>query len=125
MPFKEDVIWTGYLDVKKLAQITGAAYAMVYPSLFEGFGIPILEAMTCNVPVIVSQTSSMPEVAGDAGLLIDPESSRDIAEKMMILYKDELLRKKLIAAASIQKLKFSWDTSAHALWNSMMAALEK
>jgi glycosyltransferase involved in cell wall biosynthesis len=125
MPFKEDVIWTGYLDVKKLAQITGAAYAMVYPSLFEGFGIPILEAMTCNVPVIVSQTSSMPEVAGDAGLLIDPESPRDIAEKMMILYKDELLRKKLIAAASIQKLKFSWDTSAHALWNSMMAALEK
>src|SRR5690606_15050327 len=77
MPFREDVIWTGYLDVQQLSQLMGAAYALVYASLFEGFGIPILEALQCHVPVIASNTSSMPEVAGAAGLLVDPYSYKD------------------------------------------------
>jgi glycosyltransferase involved in cell wall biosynthesis len=59
MPFKDDVIWTDYLDVNEIAQIFGAAYALVYPSLFEGFGIPIIEAYQCGIPAIVSNTSSM------------------------------------------------------------------
>jgi len=125
MPFKEDVVWTGYMDVLELAKITGAAYALVYPSLFEGFGIPILEAMTCDVPVIVSNTSSMPEVAGDAGLLVDPNSIDDIADKMMMIYRDEDLRQKLIEAAKIQKKKFSWDSSAEKLWDCLMKAADK
>lgn len=124
MPYKEDVIWPGYLNVDELARVTGAAYAMVYPSLFEGFGIPILEAMTCDVPVIVSNTSSMPEVGGDAALLVDPSSPEDIAAKMMMIYKDENLRNKMIAAARIQKTKFSWDISAEQIWTSMMKCLE-
>jgi len=123
MPYKDDVIWTGYLEVAELAKLTASAYAMVYPSLFEGFGIPILEAMTCDVPVIVSNTSSMPEVAGDAGLLVDPTSPEDIAAKMMMVYKDEVLRNKMIAAARIQKQKFSWDISAEKLWQTLMSCL--
>lgn len=124
MPYKEDVIWPGYLHVDELARVTGAAYAMVYPSLFEGFGIPILEAMTCDVPVIVSNTSSMPEVGGDAALLVDPTSPEDIAAKMMMIYKDENLRNRMIAAARIQKTKFSWDISAGQIWASLMKCLE-
>lgn len=123
MPFKEDVIWTGYLEVEELAKLTAAAYAMVYPSLFEGFGIPILEAMTCNVPVIVSETSSMPEVAGEAGLLVDPNSVDDIAHKMSMIYKDEVMRDKMIEAAKKQKELFSWDRSAEQLWESIMTCI--
>lgn len=124
MPFKEDVIWTGYLDVKELARVTAAAYAMVYPSLFEGFGIPIVEAMQCEVPVITSTTSSMPEVGGDAALLADPEKPEDIAEKMGMIYKDERLRARLVAAAREQAQKFSWDKSAEALWEVIMKCKE-
>lgn len=125
MPFKEDVVWTGYMDVSELAKVTAAAYALVYPSLFEGFGIPILEAMACHVPVIVSDTSSMSEVAGAAGLLVNPQSVDDIAEKMMLIYKDEQLREKLIAAAMVQKEKFSWDLAAEKLWESLLKATKE
>lgn len=125
MPFKDEVIWTGYLNIGELSKVTAAAYALVYPSLFEGFGIPILEAMTCHVPVLISNTSSMPEVAGDAGLLMDPESVDDIADKMMMIYRDEDLRDRMIEAAKIQKNKFSWELSAQRLWESLMKAVEK
>lgn len=123
MPFKEDVIWPGYLDVDRLSKVIGAAYALVYPSLFEGFGIPILEALKCDVPGVVSNTSSMPEVAGDAALLVDPTSVEDIAEKMGMIYKDENLRRKLSIAAVDQAAKFDWDKSAAQLWESMMRCL--
>ncbi len=116
MPFKEDVVWTGYLAIEELTALTGAAYAMVYPSLFEGFGIPIVEAMNCDVPVIVSNTSSMPEVGGEAALLVDPTSPDDIGEKMGTMYKDEVLRTKLIANARVQRQLFNWDISASKLW---------
>jgi len=124
MPFREDVIWTGYLDVQQLSQLMGAAYALVYASLFEGFGIPILEALQCHVPVIASNTSSMPEVAGAAGLLVDPYSYKDIAEKMGMLYKDELMRKKLIAHAPAQVERFTWEKSAAVLWENVEASVE-
>jgi len=124
MPFKEDVVWAGYMNVGELSQVIGAAYALIYPSLFEGFGIPILEALKCGVPAVVSNTSSMPEVAGDAALLVDPSDVSDIAEKMGLIYKDEMLRNKLVAAAGPQAAKFDWDRSAAELWESMMACLK-
>jgi len=124
MPFKEDVVWAGYMNVEELSKVMGAAYALVYPSLFEGFGIPILEALKCRVPAIVSNTSSMPEVGGDAALLVDPNDVADIAAKMGQLYKDETLRDKLIAAAAAQAAKFDWDHSASLLWRSMTACVE-
>jgi len=113
------------MDVEELSRIVGAAYAMVYVSLFEGFGIPILEALKCNVPVIASNTSSMPEVAGDAAFLADPTSVEDIAAKMSLVYKDEVLRGKLIAAAPAQAAKFNWDDSAKVLWESLMKCVGK
>lgn len=120
MPFKEDVIWLGYVDVTELSKLTAAAYAMVYPSKFEGFGIPIAESLACNIPVITSNVSSMPEVGGDAALYVDPNSPDDIADKMGIMYKDEELRNKLIANSKIQITKFDWDKSAAALWKLML-----
>lgn len=124
MPFKEDVKWVGYMNVDELSMLIGGAYALVYASLFEGFGIPILEALQCDVPAIVSNTSSMPEVAGDAALLVDPSSPEDIADKMQQLYKDEMLRNKLIVNARIQVKKFDWDSSASKLWASMMKCVK-
>ncbi len=123
MPFKEDVKWVGYMNVDELSKVIGAAYALVYASLFEGFGIPILEALQCNVPAIVSNTSSMPEVAGDAALLVDPTDPEDIALKMHQLYKDEALRAKLIGHAHTQVQKFTWQSSADRLWACMMGCI--
>jgi glycosyltransferase involved in cell wall biosynthesis len=125
MPFKEDVKWVGYMNVDELSKVIGGAYALVYASLFEGFGIPILEALQCDVPAIVSNTSSMPEVAGDAALLADPTDPEDIANKMHLLYKDEALRSRLIDNARQQIKKFDWDTSAKKLWASMMKCVER
>ena len=124
MPFRDEVKWVGYLDVKELARVMGGAYALVYASLFEGFGIPILEALQCHVPAIVSNTSSMPEVGGDACLLVNPEEHEDIANKMELLYKDEVLRNRLAAAAPAQAGRFSWDKTAAGLWESMMKCLK-
>ena len=120
MPFKEEVKWVGYMNVDELSKVIGAAYALVYASLFEGFGIPILEALNCNVPAIVSNTSSMPEVAGNAALLVNPNEPEDIAAKMHQIYKDENLRHQLIENAKIQRQKFTWDGAAERLWNCMM-----
>jgi glycosyltransferase involved in cell wall biosynthesis len=125
MPFKDDVKWVGYMEVTELSKVIGAAYALVYASLFEGFGIPILEALQCNVPAIVSNTSSMPEVAGDAALLVDPTNVDDIAAKMGMIYKDEQLRAKLIAAAPAQVEKFNWQKSSERLWSCMMKCVNK
>ena len=125
MPFKNDVKWVGYLNVDKLSKVIGAAYVLVYASLFEGFGIPILEAQQCHVPAIVSNTSSMPEVGGDAALLVDPKDVQDIANKMELLYKDETLRSKLIEAAKTQSQKFNWDKTASVLWESVMKCVAK
>ena len=123
MPFKDDVKWVGYMNIDKLSKVMGAAYALVYASLFEGFGIPILEAYQCGVPAVVSNTSSMPEVAGDAALLVDPTDPGDIAEKMHLIYKDEALRARLIANTAKQVEKFTWELTAKRLWECMMKAL--
>jgi glycosyltransferase involved in cell wall biosynthesis len=123
MPFKEDVKWVGYMNVDELSKVIGGAYALVYASLFEGFGIPILEALQCGVPGIVSNTSSMPEVAGEAALLVDPADPDDIAAKMHQMYKDEALRAKLISKAAAQVQKFTWQGAADRLWNSMMGCV--
>lgn len=125
MPFKEDVKWVGYLNVDELPNVIGGAYAMLYPSFFEGFGIPILEALKCNVPAIVSNTSSMPEVAGEAGLLVNPADVEDIANKMEMLYKDEALRARLISHAPAQVAKYTWEKAADVLWDNMMLCVKK
>lgn len=114
--YRDDVIMTGYIPEEELVNIIGAAYGMVYPSLLEGFGVPVLEAMQCDVPVITSDNSSMSEIAGDAALYADANSHTDIAEKMMLLYKDEKLRKELIEKGREAVKQYRWDKTASLLW---------
>lgn len=119
MKFKEDVIFTGRLSSDDLKNVIGSALAMVYVPYFEGFGIPILEAMNCDVPVITSNITSMPEVAGDAALLVDPFSTISISDAMLNIFKDENLRKSLIEKGRKRRLDFSWNKTADALWKSI------
>jgi len=123
MKFKEDVIFTGRLTTEDLHHVIASALAMTYIPYFEGFGIPILEAMNCDTPVITSNITSMPEVAGDAALLVDPFSVESISNAMNSIYKDEVLRQTLIEKGRKRKLDFSWDKTAEALWNSIEKTL--
>ena len=121
--YRNDVVMTGYLPEEELVMITGAAWAMVYPSLFEGFGVPVAEAMQSGVPVITTQGSAMQEIAGDAALYVDPSDPASIAEKMMLIYKNENLRDNLIQKGSAAVKKYSWDKTAGLLWQSIEKAI--
>jgi glycosyltransferase involved in cell wall biosynthesis len=120
--FRNDVKLLGYMPLDELANITAAAYAMVFPSLFEGFGVPIIEAMQCGVPVVTSNTSSMPEIGGDSALYADPKDITSIAGQMIRVYQDENLRNQMIAKGFDQAAQFSWDKTAELLWQSIMKA---
>ncbi|MBP6686297.1 MAG: glycosyltransferase family 4 protein, partial [Lacibacter sp.] len=120
--FRNDVVLTGYLDKKELAALVASAYALIYPSFFEGFGVPPLEALQCGVPAIVSNNSAMPEIGADAYLYIEPENPGDIAEKMMLIYKDEALRSRLIENGKKRLSLFSWDTAAEKMWTCIELA---
>lgn len=124
MKFRNDVIFTGRLGASELKDVMAAALALVFVSCFEGFGIPIVEAMYCDVPVITSNTTSMPEVAGDAALLVDPFSVESIKNGMLRIYKDEELRNTLIEKGRRQREKFSWDKTAEKLWGCMEKAFD-
>jgi glycosyltransferase involved in cell wall biosynthesis len=121
---KEDIIFTGSLEQSELKMIMGAALSLILVSCLEGFGIPIIEAMNADVPVITSNISSMPEVAGDAALLADPYSIDSIADAMMKISSDEKLRDELIAKGKSQRIKYSWDNTASAVWNSIEKVAE-
>ncbi|HXH19975.1 MAG TPA: glycosyltransferase family 1 protein [Chitinophagales bacterium] len=125
MNFKEDVKFTGHLAAEDLAALMYGALALVYVSKFEGFGIPVIEAMSCGTPVITSNVSSMPEVAGDAALLVNPDSVDEIAGAMEKIFRDARLRKVLIAKGNVQRQKFSWDKTAEKLWASAERIMSK
>lgn len=114
--YRNDVIMTGYLPEEELMQLLGASYALVYPSLWEGFGVPVLEAMQSGVPVVTTINSAMQEITGGAALYTNPESFEDIADKMILLYKDERLRKELIEKGRKKSEEYSWDESAEKFW---------
>ncbi len=121
--YRDDVLLTGYAGENELVKIMGAAYALVYPSLHEGFGVPVLEAMHCGVPVITSSESSMQEIAGDAALYANANDHTSIADCMMRLYKDENLRNQLIEKGREVTKQYSWDKTAKLLWNSILQAV--
>ncbi|MBO0721729.1 MAG: glycosyltransferase family 4 protein [Blastocatellia bacterium] len=108
----KDVIVTGYVPDEDLPAFYRAARAFVYPSLFEGFGIPPLEAMACGTPVVTSNTSSLPEVAGDAALLIDPYDEQELANALFRIVNDEPLRAFLRERGIEQSKKFTWRNAA-------------
>jgi glycosyltransferase involved in cell wall biosynthesis len=124
MEHKADVIFTGRLNVDQLHKVIASAFALTYVSYFEGFGIPILEAFYCNVPVITSNITSMPEVAGDAALLVDPMSVDSISDAMKKMAGDASLREKLIAKGIERSKMFSWQKSSERLWHTIEKALE-
>jgi len=121
MKYRNRVLFTGRLSTEKLTQVVGSALAMTYVSNFEGFGIPIIEAYRCDVPVITSKVTSMPEVAGKGALLVDPSSTEDIADALRTISQNEDIRLTLIAEARLQREKFSWDLTAEKLWKSIEA----
>jgi glycosyltransferase involved in cell wall biosynthesis len=102
----------GFFPEKQLSALYSGAEAVVFPSLWEGFGLPILEAMVCDTPVLTSNISSLAEVAGDAALTVDPRSTEDIADKLYCLLTDENLRESLRQRGRMRAKKFSWPESA-------------
>jgi glycosyltransferase involved in cell wall biosynthesis len=121
--FKDDIIFAGRKNDDELGPITASALAMVYVSHFEGFGIPVLESMSCDVPVICSSTTSLPEVGGDAVIYAEPSNIDSIAAAMIRLYKEPGLSQSLIIKARLQCEKFSWKKTAGLLWESMEQCL--
>jgi glycosyltransferase involved in cell wall biosynthesis len=117
--YKADIKFTGRLSESELKRTMAASLGLVYVSLFEGFGIPILEAMNCDVPVLTSNTSSMPEVGGEAVVYADPFSVDSIASGMQQLLLNKELRNDLVKKARMHKQKFSWDQTANSLWESI------
>ncbi|MCK5240887.1 glycosyltransferase family 4 protein [bacterium] len=110
---KEHVIFLGYLNVIELALIYNAATLFAYPSLYEGFGLPPLEAMACGAPVLVSKVASLPEVCGEAVQYCDPLDVYDIAENMQKLLENESLRNTLAEKSQEHIKKYTWDNAAH------------
>ena len=124
MEYRDDVIFTGRVTDIELALLMASALALTYVSYFEGFGIPILEAFHCDTPVITSNVTSMPEVAGNAAVLIDPFSITSIADAMQKVASDEGFRKKMIAEGRKQREQFSWERTAEKLWECVEKTLE-
>ena len=123
MKYKEDVVFTGRVETRELHDIFGAALALTFVPFFEGFGIPIVEAMTAGIPVICSNTTSIPEVGGDAVIYADPMKIDQVTAAMVKLADDKELRKELVEKGFEQKNKFSWDETARLLWESVKRAL--
>jgi glycosyltransferase involved in cell wall biosynthesis len=109
---RDRVVVTGYVSEEEKVALLGGAEALVYPSLYEGFGLPMIEAMACGTPVLTSNVSALPDTAGDAALLVDPRSSEDIAAGMERLLTDAALRERLRAAGTARAAGFSWDETA-------------
>lgn len=116
MQFKDDVIFTGRLPTAELKKVLGGALALTFVPFFEGFGIPVLEAFSAGIPVICSNTTSLPEVGGDAVLYVNPENDAEIADVMHQISNNAELRSELIEKGNLQLKKFSWDESAEKLW---------
>lgn len=119
MNFKADVVFSGRLNSIELHKALAAAIALTYVSYFEGFGIPIVEAFYTETPVITSNVTSMPEVAGDAAYLVNPFSVDEIAEALTKMAYDADLREEYIAKGNKRKLDFHWQNTADELWKSI------
>lgn len=111
-PYKNDIVFTGYLPEEHLPLFYGCADVFVYPSLYEGFGLPCLEAMCCGCPVVSSNLTSLPEVVGDAGILVDPLDVREIENAILRVISDPSARAEMVRKGFEQAKKFSWDNTA-------------
>jgi glycosyltransferase involved in cell wall biosynthesis len=108
----ERIIFTDYVSQEDLYLIYAQSYIFCFPSFAEGFGLPPLEAMQCGIPVVVSNTTSLPEVCGEAALYINPDDPNDIAEKLDMLLNDNKLYKEKQEQGFENSVKYSWDKAA-------------
>lgn len=109
---RDDIILTDFLDDDELVLLYNCAAVFLYPSLYEGFGLPPLEAMACGTPVIASNITSIPEIVGDAAILIDPTDGGQLKKALLELLSNEHLRRQLISRGFRQARKFSWRKMA-------------
>ena len=116
-PFKKDIIVSRFIPEVELANYFGLADVFVFPSLYEGFGLPILEAQYMDVPVAVSQASTLPEVGGEGALYFNPQDDQDMAAVILKILKDKKVQQKLIDRGRENLKRFSWDKSAQKLHN--------
>jgi glycosyltransferase involved in cell wall biosynthesis len=115
---QQDVRFFGFVPYPILRVFYQSAALFAFPSLYEGFGLPPLEAMANRTPVVASNTSSLPEVLGDAGILVNPENVFDIARGMKLILSDDVLRQKLVQKGIEQVAKFSWKLAAQNVLNT-------
>jgi glycosyltransferase involved in cell wall biosynthesis len=113
---KDEIIFPGYIPTSDLVKLYNVADVFVYPSLYEGFGLPPLEAMSCGCPVITSNTSSLPEVVGDAGILVDPHDTDGLAKAIYEVLSDNELRNQLVENSLERAKMFSWEKVAQETW---------
>ncbi len=123
--FRDEVRLLENLSKEDMVKITAAAYAMVHPVFYDSLAMAPLRAMQCEVPVVTSNTGALPELCGDAALYFDPGDFKDIAEKMMLVFKDEDKVKALIKAGEIQSQRYQWDKTTGLLWQSILDAVNK
>jgi len=122
--FKGDIHLPGYVSTADATSLVAAAEVMIYPSLYEGFGLPVVEAMACGVPVICSHVSSLPEVAGGAALLFDPLDAHQLSVQMKSIVDDEVLRNDTIRKGLERSTFFSWDKAAENIYNILKRVAE-
>lgn len=122
-PYRKDIVFTGYLDNKALGETLGSAFALLYMSVFEGFGVPVIEAFASCVPVVASDVSSIPEVAGGAAMLANPHDAGEVADAMKKLSEDEQLRISLCEKGLKRATAFSWKESAERFWKVIQEVL--
>ena len=125
MKYAEDIVFTGHLETQELTHVIGAAHALMYVSYFEGFGVPIVEAFKCGIPVVTSNVTAMPEVAGDAALQVDPFSVDDIAGAMRDVIMNEELRSRLIERGYKRAEAFDWNRSAREFWQIIESCAQR
>lgn len=123
-PYVNDILFTGFIGGADLPDLYSAADLFVFPSLYEGFGMPIIEAMACAAPVACSNLSSMPEVAGDAALLFDPSNPDEIADAMERLITDERLREDCVKKGLDRSKQYTWSRAASVTYEAMRQAWE-
>jgi glycosyltransferase involved in cell wall biosynthesis len=123
MQFREEVIFTGRVPSAELKKLMASAMALTFVPHFEGFGIPVIEAMSAGTPVICSNTTSLPEVGGEAVLYVNPGDVDDIVSAMNRISSDAGLRNQLRESGFRQKEKFNWETSAVQLWEAVQGVL--
>lgn len=121
---QERVIMLNYVSFNDLPALYNGAACVVYLSRYEGFGLPVLEAMACGVPVVASSTTSIPEVSGDAALLVDPEDASAAAAAIRSVLMDDALRQRMIEAGLRQSGKFSWSSSARQVLETLKSLSE-